>query len=354
MQGGARAVIGWALGLYGLAALALNLLMYWWCPDLSATVHRRKWPALQQAVAEASGRPLVLALGSSRMDAAFQAGRLDGRAGPDGRPLAAYNFGIPAAGPLHEYQYLRDMLDAGIRPSMVVIEVLPPLYSAPHSHLISEEDWPVADWMSLHQFRRMHPYFARPARKLGEWVAARLAPAFTYRRPLQTVLTVQMLPPEERQRVPYEHDRWGCRCPNRLTPFQHAECVERARDYIPSLNHFRLGAGPVDALRDLLACCRREGIAAVLVLMPESSAFRSWYQPECLTAMNGMLAQMRDDWGVRVIDARAWLADRDFTDGHHVEESGARLFTTRLLAEINLDTQLDQNGERGRVCAPSE
>jgi hypothetical protein len=330
----ARGVLLWSLALYVLAALVLNLLMYRWCPDLSERVHRIKWEPLRQAAADSHDRPLVLTLGSSRMDAAFQTGRLDGVPGPDGRRITAYNFGIPAAGPLHEYQYLRDMLDAGIRPSLLVVEVLPPLFSAPHSNLISEEDWSVADWMSLHQFRRMRPYFIHPGRKLGGWIAARLAPAFAYRRALQGLMEFQMLSPEERRPVPYSHDRWGCRRPDYLTPKQRIGCVARARDYIPSLNHFRMGAGPRRALRDLLKCCHREHIKVVLVLMPESTEFRSWYRPECLTAMNHMLTQMHADWGVPVIDARQWLDDGDFTDGHHPEESGARLFTARLLIEL--------------------
>jgi hypothetical protein len=330
----ARRVLLWSLGFYALVALVLHCLMYFWCPDLAECVHRFKWPRLRQLAAETADRPLVISLGSSRMDAAFQAGRLDGLPGPDGRPLAAYNFGIPAAGPLHEYQYLRDMLDEGIRPSLLVVEVLPPLFSAPHSYLISEEGWGVADWMSLHQFHRMHRYFARPDRKLGEWVVARLAPAHVYRRALQGWLETRLLPPEEGRPVPYEHDRWGCRRPNDLTAKQRDSCVTMARDYIMSLNHFRLGAGPVRALRDLLQCCRREGIAVVLVLMPESSEFRSWYRPECLETMSRLLDELHSTTGVPVLDARKWLDDRDFTDGHHPEESGARIFTTRLLAEM--------------------
>jgi hypothetical protein len=334
MKRGARGVLLWSLALYALAALSLNVLMYRWCPDLSASVHRVKWHQLRKGMAKASDRPLVLALGSSRMDAAFQAGSLDGAPLADGGRLAAYNFGIPAAGPLHEYQYLRDMLDEGIRPSLLVVEVLPPLFSAPHSHLVSEEDWGVPDWMSLHQFRRMRPYFMRPDRKLGDWVAARLAPTFAYRRSLQGVMELRMLPPEERRPVPYTHDRWGCRCPDNLTPKQQATCVRMARDYIPSLNHFRMGDGPRRALRDLLGCCRRKNIKVVLVLMPESTEFRSWYRPECLTAMTDMLTRMQTDWDVPLIDAREWLADDDFTDGHHPAESGARLFTARLLSEL--------------------
>jgi hypothetical protein len=326
----------WMFAVYAVVALGFNILMDWWCTDLAVEAHRKKWPRLQQVAAESAGRPLVVSLGSSRMDAAFQAGRLEGMPGLDGRSLAAYNFGIPTAGPLHEYQYLRDMLEAGVRPSLLVVEVLPPLFNAPHRHLISEEDWGAIDRMSLHQFRRMRPYFNRPGRKLGGWIAARLAPAFSYRRVLQALMQVEMLPPEKRRRMPYTHDRWGCRGPDPLTPEQRLTCVRMASDYIPSLNHFRMGNGPRRALRDLVKCCRREGIKVVLVLMPESSVFRSWYHPTCMAAMHQMLDLLHADWEVPVIDAREWLDDSDFTDGHHPEESGARRFTTRLLAELQL------------------
>jgi hypothetical protein len=329
-----RRVLLWSLGFYALAALALNLLMARWCPDLAARAHRVKWPRLQQVAAEAADRPLLVALGSSRMDAAFQTGRLDGLPGPDGRPLAAYNFAIPSAGPLHEYQYVCDMLDAGIRPSLLVVEILPPLFNAPHSHLFSEEEWGVADWMDLHQFRRMHRYFARPGRKLGQWIEARLAPACVYRRALQGWAEWLTLPPEERQSVPYVHDDWGCRRPSDLTDKQRDSCVTMAGDYVPSLGHFRLGAGPVRALRDLLKRCHRERIAVVLVLMPESSVFRGWYRSECLMAMSQLLTEVHATTGVPVIDARLWLDDSDFTDGHHPEESGTGKFTARLIAEL--------------------
>ena len=43
-------------------------------------------------------RPLLLMLGSSRADCAFQAGRVNDLPGPGGKPYLAYNFGVPAAG----------------------------------------------------------------------------------------------------------------------------------------------------------------------------------------------------------------------------------------------------------------
>ncbi len=158
LQRSARPVLLWSLALYALAALVLNGVMDRWCPAPFEKVYRIKWEGLSQLARREPDRPLLIMLGSSRTDGAFQAGRLNGVPGPGGRPLLAFNFGVPAAGPMHEYQYLRDLLDEGIRPCLLLVEFLPPLLNEPHSHLISEENWAAADWMSLHQYVRLYPY----------------------------------------------------------------------------------------------------------------------------------------------------------------------------------------------------
>jgi hypothetical protein len=83
-----------------------------------------------------------------------------------------------------------------------------------------------------------------------------------------------------------------------------------------------------------LACCRRERIPVVLILTPESSEFRSWYTPACWMATANLLDELRATYGVEILDARSWLEDDDFFDGHHHDVSGATKFTTRLLAEV--------------------
>ncbi len=100
--------------------------------------------------------------------------------------------------------------------------------------------------------------------------------------------------------------------------------------YGPSLAHFRLGTGPVRALFDLLALCRRERLPVALVVMPESSKFRGLYSPAADTAAANVLAEAQDRFAVPVINARLWLADEDFEDGHHVVLAGAERFTARL------------------------
>ena len=68
--------------------------------------------------------------------------------------------------------------------------------------------------------------------------------------------------------------------------------------------------------------------------MPEGTAFRSWYTPEAESVVAKFLAEVCDRHGVRLLDARCWIADEDFWDGHHLLPGGAARFTRRLLDEL--------------------
>jgi hypothetical protein len=329
-----RSVLFWSLGFYVVVALALNAVMDHWCPAPFEKVYRTKWDELCRLTEAAPDRSLVVMIGSSRTDGGFQASMLEDMPGPDGKPMLVYNFGVPAAGPLHEYLYLREMLGRGIRPRLLIVEFLPPLFNDANSRLISEENWTRGEWISPIQVLRMAPYFARPGRKAREWLEARTAPWFVYRSYLHTQVQELLEPPSKPVTIPWYHDRWGWRYPETLSPAEYAFRASVARDYIPTLGRFRPGAGPAQAMRDLLACCRREQIPVVLVLTPESTEFRSWYSTRCHQSTYGLLEEIRAAYGVPVIDATRWIEDRDFVDGHHLDAGGARIYTERLRDEV--------------------
>jgi hypothetical protein len=334
MKRSARSVLLWSLTFYALAVLVLDVIMDRWCPAPFEQVYRTKWAELCQLTEQTPDRPLLVMLGSSRTDGGFQAGRLDGMPSPEGRPLLPYNFGVPAAGPIHEYLYLRQMLARGIRPRLLLVEFLPPLLNDAHSRLISEENWTFSAWVSGTQMVQMAPYMVRPARKGREWLLARLGPWYAHRGPLHSWVQDQLDPPSNPVTIPWYHDRWGCRYPEELTPAEHFSRSAVARDYVSTLGRFRLGREPARAMRDLLECCRREQIPVALVLTPESAAFHSWYSPSCRVMIHDLLKELRAAYGVEVIDATHWLKDTDFVDGHHLEDSGARIFTARLRDEV--------------------
>jgi hypothetical protein len=111
--------------------------------------------------------------------------------------------------------------------------------------------------------------------------------------------------------------------------------TEHARQaYEEHLSGFRLGGPSAAALRELLELCRAEGISAALVLMPEGSEFRSWYPPAARAQIDHFLDELCRDCGAGVIDARLWLADEDFVDGHHPYPQGAARFSARLAREV--------------------
>ena len=73
-----------------------------------------------------------------------------------------------------------------------------------------------------------------------------------------------------------------------------------------------------------------------LVLLPESEGFRALYPPattqRLYAFLNGLCAENRCE----LIDARAWLPDTAFTDGHHMLKPGAETFSDRLVTEAVL------------------
>jgi hypothetical protein len=276
---------------------------------------------------------LLVMLGSSRTDRALQAGRLNDLPGPGGKPFLPYNLGLPGAGPLRVGLTLREMLDAGIRPRLLLVEFLPAFLNEPRRAVSSEEVWPMGPWLSPRELYRLYPYYSHPGRVIGDWIEIRLATAYGYRSEIQKLLC-RVCNGETPPFVP-SHDPWGYEIPEPLTEAVRAREIETTfRMYFQGLPRFRLGRGPSRAMRDLMELCRREDIPVVLVLTPESTLFHKWYAPGGLAAALGLLEELRRTYGAEVIDATRWVADRDFIDGHHVLPSGAAVFTTRLREEL--------------------
>ncbi len=337
MKATARGLLCWGLFWYAVAQLALFV----WMDDswaLNRTrVEHQKWEQLHTRLAEFPDRPLVLMLGSSRTDWAFQAGRLDGQPGPDGRPLHVYNLGVPTTGPMHEALYLNDLLDEGIRPRLLLIELVTTHLNQSRRTFISEEHFTVPLWLNAHQLMFFRPYFSNPRKALIEWVQARVSPWYAFRWHIHEHLQGhdEFIRPYEQARQPM--DSWGCRilCDDPGTPEYRASRWGGAFSmYGMSLQQFRLGAKPAQAMHDLLARCRRERIPVALVLMPITQEFRALIPAEGRAELDNFVAELCDRYGTDLIDASDWLDRADFDDGHHVLKTGAHKFSTRMIDEV--------------------
>ncbi len=344
-----RAVLLWALCLYAVAQVGMAYVKDRW-KALGPRHAERKWEHL---LARDSHRPLAIMLGSSRVCWDFQAGRLCGMLGPDGEPLDFFNFGVPATGAIHEYLYLRDMLARGIRPKLVLVEYVRALLGEAHGTWASEENFTPMPWTSARDLVRLQPYFSRHARQRNyEWIGARVAPCYYFRIQLETEF-LDRLAGKPREPVP-DVDQWGaCVIPPTPSAEKRAAHLAETRDaYSYCLAHFRAGAGPARALRDLADLCRRENLPVVFVIMPESSEFRGWYADEALAQSRELLAELCRRCSAEVIDASEWIPDEEFDDGHHVLLPGAVAFTNRLGAEVQ--RILTGGGAAGRAAPPRD
>lgn len=297
-------------------------------------VERAKWEQLHARLAEAPDRPLVLMLGSSRSDWAFQAGRLNGQPGPDGRPLLAYNLAVPTTGPMHEALYLNDLLDEGIRPRLVLVEFVTTHLNQSQRGLLSEEHFTLPEQLSAHQALFLRSYYSNKRRLMVRWLEARLAPWYGYRCAFHDHLQGRdAINPFDQQEQPMDDSGWRMLYPDPNTPrFRAWRRAGAANMYGESLKHFRLGPGPMQAMRDLLARCRREHIPVALVRMPVTQEFRQLFPAQARADLDKLFAELSE--GVSVIDASEWLAREDFDDGHHVRQTGAYKYTTRMIEEV--------------------
>lgn len=327
--------LAWTVLWFVAAQLALRTAIHV-RPELADREFGRKLAELRQMRAAAQGRPLVLMLGSSRVATGFRPGCLRPiGAGSEHAPLL-FNFAQVGSGPEMALLSLHRLLALRIRPDWVLVEFWPPTWTTQRSLKEFSEQINIAalDWNSV---RLLGQYVARPRRLSRDWLAAQWVPLYTNRDLLLHRLAPALaLKRGEDDRRCRDLDRFGWWSPTlAVDRDEHQRLVERYRRfYTPRLRNLHVERTPDRALRSLLELCRREGIRASLVVLPEGSEFRTLYPPEALRDVATYLARIERECGVPVIDARRWVGDDGFIDGHHLLPSGATVFTRRLADEI--------------------
>jgi hypothetical protein len=69
-------------------------------------------------------------------------------------------------------------------------------------------------------------------------------------------------------------------------------------------------------------------------MMPEASWFRALLPAAGERQVQKLIDELKREFGVPVIDARAWVPDDEFRDGHHLVAAGAARFTDRYGREV--------------------
>jgi hypothetical protein len=324
----ARSDVLWCVAGFCALQAGLVLVMEHLRPEFRDLEYGSKRALLRERLRENPGRPLALVLGSSRVLSGLRPDLLPPCPTPQGQAVV-FNFGMTGNGPLHQLLCLRRLLAEGYRPRWVVVEVLPALFPLEYTgeELIKVER---QGWADLALLRG---YFADPARLYVRWAESRLVPWFSCRFCLLNRYLPAWVPRDWRVEDlcnTLDGCGWG-RLPSRLSAAERERGLRAAwQQHAPVLQQFHIAGTPDRALRQLLGLCRQKRIDVALLLMPEGTAFQSWYPPSARAGLKTYLATLTRDYGVPVIDAQGWVPEEDFCDSHHLRPEGAALFSERF------------------------
>ncbi len=315
-QRAARRAILWA----GLTLLLLQVAWFplhpAWHPD---TEFAARWQLLQQRRTEQPDSDLYLAIGSSRMALGFHPESLSL---PPSGPLV-FNFSRLGAGPTMQRLTLQRLLDQGVRPRGVLLEVMPALLCCD----------PQRPWRSAATFAEL-PWVCQsesPFEAVVGWARSRVWPWYRFRRHcLDCYAPMWSLPLADHELLLDRLGGWAGLL-DELPRDQRilAEATTR-QVYQRVLAQFAIRPQRDLAIRTTIRLARQHGVEVTLIRMPEGELFRSMLPPAARSTLDAYFAELARSESVRCLDALDWLSDTDFFDGHHVLRSGASKLTQRL------------------------
>ena len=321
-----RAVVG-GFAVFAALQLAFGLLAEA-RPQVRDPLYGDKLAKLRRRLRELPGDKLVVMLGSSRTGLAFHAANVEQQL----TGVVAFNFGVPSAGPVTQLVYFERLLRDGVTPDLLLVEVLPSLLAVTPDGVPRESALLFGDRLTFSECDSVCRYGFPSDAVHARWARTVALPAYWLRFQTLTRVLPSSLP-------------WHTRCDwsrgadadgfSRAS-LQAIDAATRAtltdnarREYAPTLADYTPGGPAVAALDDLLALCRAQGVRVRLVLMPESHGFRGYLPADG----SARLVKCLRERAVPLIDARNWLDDAAFYDGHHTFVAGADVFTERLSRE---------------------
>jgi hypothetical protein len=327
-----RRSLGWGLGAFFILQLSLAVAIETCLPEFRDPDYANKLTRLRQRTIDADVKPLtVVMFGSSRTAFGLRGQYAEQKVAPlTGRPTVVFNFGIHGYGPLAQLLTFKRVLDEGIHPDLVLIEILPAILTDERRN--PEIQRTPVDRLWLSELSLMARYGA-PAKEWNrEWWLDWVFPWYTHRFAILSLLKPAWLSWKER------HDYFrGCDDSGWVNPpvqFTTPEFRRKATDYArldygSCLEDFHLGGPACKALREIVDLGKHENVKVAFVVMPEGVEFQSWYSSGAWAQVESFLAEMNDS-GVPIINARNWVDDNDFMDSHHLFPSGAIVFSERL------------------------
>ena len=331
----ARAAVLAGVAAFAVLELGLGLASEVY-PRIRDPFYGDKLVKLRAKLQAHPGRPCVVMLGTSRTGFAFHGTRIERHLHDRGQDAAVFNYGIPASGPVTHLLYARRLFADGVTPDRLLVEVLPSMMAdRPDGPL--ESLFVYGDRLTYRELDTATRLGFPAAEVRGWWRGATFNPWYTLRFQLLGRVVQSWIPWQLRFDWSRGCDESGWGTPLRDVATAEEQAAGRAaafHEYAPVLSDLKPGGHAETALRELLALCRDRGVPVKLVLMPESTVFRGWYPPHVRARLAAFLAGVSAETGCEVIDARGWVADVGFSDGHHLLRPGAEAFSDHLADEV--------------------
>ncbi len=330
-----RSALLWALAAFAFCQFGMALAIERAYPQFRDPEFGYRRNRLMERLAHAASRPYTaVMLGSSRTTVGFDAGILERQLSEHlERPAIAFNFGVTGAGPLTHLINLRRLLKDGIRPDLVLIEILPPLLNGQPWNAESLRLRPERLWHD--ELGVLEEYGGLPGME-KRWLTGWPVPFYEHRFPILSRFLPSWLPYDMRLdwAIGIDDSGYAPRPKMRRSAAGEQVALENMRrDYSARLTAFQLGGQACRGLVELVDLCDREHLPAALVLMPEGTAFRALYTPEVWRQIDGFLQGVACRTHIAILNAREWLPDSAFVDAHHLLQEGAEAFTNRFARE---------------------
>ncbi len=327
-----------------LAAFVAGFMIYWLIMvnygirDFWDPTYAEKSERLSALVKNHPGRPLWVVLGTSHVEFGLRLWAAEDLLSGSNAPWI-FNFGLSGAGVYRQSVVLKRLVADHLKPQRVGIELMGPLMGRDDE--MFADDPRLAMRARRSELDDLCSHSSKPDEIRADWKESRLNPCYEYgmRLPDQT-LTLRLLPiPGIRHFESHAYDAWGW-----CTGVPQSEPEDRYRagfkaaagEFVKDFSgNFAISKAVDGELRAALDLCRKEGIEAFLVRMPEARDFQAIYTSQANTALANYVEQIKNEYHVPVIDARSWFPEgKDFLDGHHLNAISAQAFTRQFVQEL--------------------
>lgn len=334
VMGQAKSALFWGLLSFVALQVAMRVFLDHARPDLRNPTFEIKAAQLAKHMQGTETAPTtVITLGSSMMINGISPKLLEAPLAEElGRPTVVYNMGVFGGGPFSHLVYTRRLLERGVRPDLVVVEVFPlhfdetdkPLdYRRYPAFVLEKNDVPVVarygDAQTLHK----------------EWWEAYLVPVYGHRLTIMNGLAEVFVPFKDRVERWKTIDEYGwSRLPYPTEEQRRTAMAHVKKYYGPKLGKFNPGGPGPKAMDELLGMLKKDNVPTVMLLMPEGPVMQGLYDPKGWAKfMEGCKALSRKH-SVPIFSARDWFGEEDFVESFHLHEKGAKAFTERLGREL--------------------